>query len=305
MLATAITALPCGPGWAYEFKWDGVRALLDVSERGVRIRSRAGNDVSGGYPELVAQAADIEDALLDGEIVAFDAGRPSFEKLQLRMHVRGKAELARLSEQVPVTFVAFDILRRFGVELTARPYEQRRTTLERFAEDHPDWTISPSFDDGDATLAVARENGLEGVVAKRVDSPYRAGARHEDWRKLRFVRAGEFVVLGWEAAPEHPSTVGSLVLGVTDEHGLRYAGKVGSGLSGRTAGVLRSMFVEQGAPSVAGLPRAPRGRIAHWVAPSVVVDVRYSMVTGDGVLRQPVFRGIRTDKTAAEARGDG
>ncbi|MDQ2797364.1 MAG: non-homologous end-joining DNA ligase [Actinomycetota bacterium] len=305
MLATAVTTLPSGPGWAYEFKWDGVRALLDVSEHGVRIRSRAGNDVSGGYPELVAQAADIGDALLDGEIVAFDDDRPSFEKLQQRMHVRGKADLARLTENVPVTFVVFDVLRRFGVDLTARPYDQRRTTLERFGEENPGWTISPSFDDADATLAVAREHGLEGVVAKRVDSPYRSGARNDDWRKLRFIRAGEFVVLGWEAAAEHPSTLSSLVLGVSGDDGLRYAGKVGSGLSGRTAGQLRSMLTARDTPVVAGLPRPPRGRIAHWVAPTLVVDVRYSMVTREGVLRQPVFRGIRTDKTADEARGDG
>lgn len=305
MLATAVSVLPAGDDWAYEFKWDGVRALLDVTDAGVRLRSRAGNDVSGGYPELLLQAADIGDALLDGEIVAFVDGRPSFGNLQLRMHARGKSDVARLAEQVPVTYVVFDVLRRYGVDLTARPYRERRATLDRFDADHPDWTISPAFDDGPATEGVARAHGLEGVVAKRLSSPYRCGARHDDWRKLRFIHSGEFVVLGWEAAPEHPSTLSSLVLGVVTDDGLRYAGRVGSGISGRTAARLREALVPQPSPAVAAPPPASRGRIVRWVSPELVVEVEFSMWTNDGVLRQPVFRGIRSDKSVDEARGDG
>ena len=143
MLATAVTTLPRGDGWAYEFKWDGVRTLLDVGEGGVRLISRAGNDVSLGYPEIVAQAADVGDALLDGEIVAFVDGRPSFERLQSRMHLRGEVRRRPGRRHAPVTFVAFDILRRYGVDLTARPYRERRATLERFAEEHEGWTLSP------------------------------------------------------------------------------------------------------------------------------------------------------------------
>jgi bifunctional non-homologous end joining protein LigD len=303
MLATAVTTLPSGDGWAYEFKWDGVRALLDVSDGGVRLQSRAGNDVSGGYPELLAQADGIEDALLDGEIVAFDEGRPSFERLQQRMHVRGRADVARLAHEVPVTYVVFDVLRRYGVDLTARPYSERRATLERFGAEHEDWTVSPSFDDGPATLEVARAHGLEGVVAKRTASLYRPGVRSDDWRKLRLLRSGEFVVLGWEAAPEHPGTLSSLVLGITTDDGLLYAGKVGSGLTGRLAARLKEMLIERARPVVPDIPRGPRARLVHWVEPAVVVDVQFTMVTSDGVLRQPVFRGIRTDKGVDEARG--
>ena len=303
MLATAAPSLPSGDGWAYEFKWDGVRALLDVSDGEVRLHSRAGNEITGGYPELVAQADGIEDALLDGEIVAFEEGRPSFGRLQQRMHVRGKAELARLVKDVPVTYVVFDVLRRYGVDLTARPYTERRATLERFGAEHPDWTISPSFDDGPATLEVAKAHGLEGVVAKRLGAPYRPGVRSDDWRKLRLVRSGEFVVLGWEAAPEHPATLSSLILGITTDDGLRYAGKAGSGLTGKLATRLKQMLTERAKPVVPGIPRSPRARLVHWVEPEVVVDVKFTMTTSEGVLRQPVFRGIRTDKGVDEARG--
>src|SRR4051795_8964835 len=144
MLASAVSTLPSGEGWAYEFKWDGVRALVDVSERGVRLTSRAGNDITAGYPELVAQAAVVDDALLDGEIVTFVAGRPSFERLQQRMHVRGQAELARLVDEVPATFVVFDVLRRFGVDLTARPFIERRGRPPRGALRPPPRTAGPS-----------------------------------------------------------------------------------------------------------------------------------------------------------------
>jgi bifunctional non-homologous end joining protein LigD len=308
MLATSVSSLPSGDGWAFEFKWDGVRTLLDATDRGVRLISRAGNDVSGGYPELIAQAAGVGDALLDGEIVAFVDGRPSFERLQSRMHLRSKAEVARMAADAPVTYVAFDVLRRFGLDLTERPYEERRATLERFAAEHSEpsgWTLSPSFDDGPATEQVARAHGLEGVVAKRLGSRYRPGVRSDDWRKLRFVRSGDFVVIGWEAAPEHPATLSSLVLGMVGGDGLRYAGRVGSGLSGRLATRIKAMLTEQAKPAVAGVPPPMNKRRTRWVAPDLVVEVEFLHWTDDHRLRNPVFRGLRTDKSVDEARGDG
>ena len=300
MLATAVTVLPRGPDWAFEFKWDGIRALVDVSERGVRIFSRAGNEVSAAYPELLAQAAEAEDALLDGEIVVIAGGRPSFEALQRRMHVRDPAEIHRLAAQIPVTFVVFDVLRRYGVDLTARPWHERRATLERWMAENDGWTVSPSFDDGPATEAAAREHGLEGVVAKRVTSRYLPGVRARDWVKLRFVRTGDFVVAGWEAATGRPQELSSLVLGCYARGVLVYAGKVGSGLDRATAAQLRAALRDAPATRLSEpAPRSPN-RVVHWVEPEVVVEVEYVDRTEDGRLRHPVFRRVRTDKPAAE-----
>ena len=305
MLATAVTALPRGQDWAYEFKWDGIRALLDVSERGVHIFSRAGNEVSTAYPELVAQAEEMEDALLDGEIVVIAGGRPSFEALQRRMHVRDQAEIRRLMAELPVTFVVFDMLRRYGVDLTARPWQERRATLERWASENDGWTLSPSFDDGPATEAAAREHGLEGVVAKRITSRYLPGARGRDWVKLRFVRTGDFVVAGWEAAADRPEELSSLLLGCYAQGVLAYAGKAGSGLDGRTVAQLRTMLRDAPrGPFPTPPPRTPN-RVLHWVEPEIVVEVSYAERTEDGRLRQPVFRRVRTDKTAADVAADG
>jgi bifunctional non-homologous end joining protein LigD len=306
MLATAVTELPSGEGWAFEFKWDGVRALLDVSEQGVTIRSRAGNEVTAAYPELVTLAGKVGDALLDGEIVAFVDGQPSFERLQTRMHVRSAAEARRLAADTPVTFMAFDLLRRYGVDLSGRPYAERRATLERWGAERPDWTISPMFDDGAATTAAAREHGLEGVVAKRLGAPYRAGARSPDWRKLRFVRAGDFVVVGWEASGDRPGELSSLVLGYHPAGGMMtYAGKVGSGLSSQIATRLQSELVARTGCPLPHPPPRTAGRAVHWVEPRLVVEVEFASWTTEGRLRHPVFRGVRKDKRADEAVGDG
>ena len=307
MLATSTSALPSGEGWSYEFKWDGVRALVDVTDAGVRIWSRLGNDVTTAYPEIAAQLADAGDALFDGEIVAFVDGRPSFERLQARMHLRARADVARMAAEAPVTFVVFDLLRRYGVELTARPFPERRATLERVVAEQDGWTLSPTFDDGSATLDVSREHGLEGVVAKRLDSVYRPGTRSKDWRKLRFVRSGDFVVVGWEGARETPDTLSSLVLAVADPAapgGFRFAGKAGSGLSGRESSELkRRLTARRGAP-VTGVPAPIGGRRVHWVEPTVVVEVEFAAWTGDRRLRHPVFHRVRDDKPVEEARGD-
>ena len=302
MLATAGT-LPEGPDWAYEFKWDGVRTLVDSSSSGLTLTSRLGNEVTTAYPELAGLATVGEDVLLDGEVVSLVDGRPSFSALQSRMHVRKSMEARRLAAVAPVTYLAFDVLRLWGVDLTDRPFSERRATLERLEIAGPHWTVSPLFDDGPATAQAATENGLEGVVAKRLSSVYRPGARTADWIKVRFSHRQEFVVGGWEHGEGGRSGgIGSLLLGVYDGERLVYAGQVGTGF---TAAALRSMEKRLRSSIVptspfAAMPPDVRGRPITWVRPELVVEVEFAEWTVEGRLRFASFQGIRTDKRPEE-----
>jgi bifunctional non-homologous end joining protein LigD len=317
MLATPGT-LPTDPGWAYELKWDGIRALLDVSPDGLKIVSRRGNEVTPAYPELAGLAAVCPDMLLDGEVVAFREGRPSFATLQARMHVRSAAQARRLATQTPVMFLAFDVLRLYGVDLTGRQYAERRATLERLGVDGPHWTVPPSFDDGPATLAAAEQNGLEGVVAKRLSAPYRPGARSADWVKVRRAHRQEFVVGGWEAGEGgRAGGIGSLLLGYYQPAGDRgagsggagelvYAGQVGSGFTGRSLAEMGRLLapLARGTPPFAAVPPDVRGRVITWVEPVLVVEVEFAEWTPDGRLRFAVYHGVRDDKDPREVGRD-
>lgn len=302
MLATA-GPLPTGPDWAYEFKWDGVRTLVDASAAGLTLTSRLGNDVTIAYPELAGLAEAAEDVLLDGEVVQFVEGRPSFSALQNRMHVRKSLEARRLAARAPVTYLVFDVLRLYGVDLTGRPFGERRATLERLELAGPHWTVSPLFDDGPATAQAATENGLEGVVAKRLSSVYRPGSRTGEWVKVRFGRRQEFVVGGWEHGEGGRSGgIGSLLLGVYDGGELVYAGQVGTGF---TAGALRDMQrrlrpTVVAASPFAAMPPDVRGRPITWVRPELVVEVEFAEWTPEGRLRFASFQGIRIDKEPVE-----
>ena len=311
----AMTApLPMGPEWAYEFKWDGMRALLDARPDAVRMTSRAGNDIALAYPEITALfgVEGTPDVLLDGEIVAFDAtGRASFPLLQTRMHVRAGKQARLLSTSTPVSFLIFDVLRLHGVELLDRTYSERRATLERVAADHPGWVVSPAFDDGEATTIAARANGLEGVVAKRRTSRYRPGTRSGDWIKMKFLHRQEFAVLGWEAGDgARAGAIGSLLLGVadtSDSAGWRYRGQVGSGLSAAATRRLEATLapLRRDAPALSEHPALSGQRAVTWVEPQVVVEVEYSGLSAECRLRHPVFLGVRTDKAATDAVWEG
>lgn len=302
MLATA-GPLPTGPGWAYEFKWDGVRTLVDVGPSGLVLVSRLGNEVTAAYPELAGLAGIAEDVLLDGEVVSFVDGRPSFSALQGRMHVRAAAHARRLAAAAPVTYLVFDVLRLYGVDLTGRPFAERRATLERLAPGGPHWTVSPIFDDGPATAQAAAENGLEGVVAKKLTSTYRPGCRTAEWVKVRYGRRQEFVVGGWEHGEGgRAGGIGSLLLGVYERDRFVYSGQVGTGF---TAGALRSMQkrltpLVRGSSPFEAMPPDVRGRPITWVRPEVVVEVEFAEWTPDGRLRFASFQGVRTDKRPAE-----
>ena len=193
--------LPKGDGWVYEIKWDGMRVLADVAPDGVRAWSTTGREVAVSFPELAALAPALAplDALLDGEVVALDdAGRPSFERLQHRMHVTSAVDAARRATEVPVAYVVFDLLRLGGHDLIDRPWHERRRLLEQIGEDLPAGVdVARVYEDGEDLLSAVDAQGLEGVVAKRRDAPYVPGARSRQWVKVKVRRHDEWVVGGW------------------------------------------------------------------------------------------------------------
>lgn len=302
MLAVPGDAAEVRHGYRYEFKWDGVRALVAVTADGqLQLRSRNGIDITARYPELAGLPDAIgRSAILDGEIVAFDAqGRPSFAELQSRMHLADPARAARAAAAKPVALLLFDLLALDGEDLTSQPQLARRAALTALpiAADGP-WSVPPDTDDLDAALTIATDRGLEGVVAKRVDASYRPGVRSKAWVKLRLARRQEVVVGGWRPGKGHRSgRIGSLLVGVNDGKGLRYAGGVGSGLTEKEIAALEATLT----PRRLSPFRDPvEHRDARFAEPELVIDVRFSEWTPDGRLRHPVYLGRRSDKDPAE-----
>jgi bifunctional non-homologous end joining protein LigD len=297
--------LPAGDGWAYELKWDGVRALAVISGGRPRLFARSGAEITVAYPELAGLADVATEAVLDGEIVVLDrAGRPSFAALAERMHVRDRARAAQLAASTPVTYMIFDLLALDSEDLTGLPYRRRREALERLAPAGAHWLVPPSFTDGRATFAAATEHALEGVVAKRLDSPYRPGARSTDWIKVKRDLTGDFVVGGWRPGARR---LGALLVGSPVPGGLAFRGRVGGGISAaaeRTLLATLAPLVADSSPFVEELARQD-ARDATWVRPEVVVEVRYGQRTPDGRLRFPRFVRIRTDKTPQECTDAG
>ncbi len=307
MLAVAAELPPEASAYGYEMKWDGVRAVVYVDGGRPRVLGRNDRDATASYPELarLAESLGSRQVVLDGEVVALDeAGRPSFGLLQQRMHVTKAAQVRRLAADVPVIYFAFDVLHLDGRSTLALPYAERRGLLESLGLDGPSWQTPPSFrDDGAAVLAASREQGLEGVVAKRLDSPYRPGRRSDSWRKVKNVNTQEVVIGGWKpGAGRRAGTIGSLLLGVQSPHGLRYAGHVGTGFSDVALADLQARLhplERRSSPFADEVPRA-HARDVHWVTPRVVGEVAYGEWTRDGRLRHPTWRGLRADIASAE-----
>jgi bifunctional non-homologous end joining protein LigD len=306
MLAVA-GDLARGDGWSYEFKWDGVRCVAYLAGGRVRLMSRNDRDITLTYPELAALGglAGGSSAVLDGELVTVDdRGAPSFSALQRRMHVA--APSAALLAAVPVRYVAFDVL-RWGRPLVDRPWWQRRERLEGLGPGEGVLDVPPAFPgDPDTVLAAARDLGLDGVVAKRVEAPYQPGRRSPAWRKTALIRTTEVLVAGWKPGEgRRAGTVGSLVLGAYDERGeLRFVGGVGTGF---TAGMLADLTrrlapLERPDPPFAERLPAADARGARWVRPEIVGEVVYRTLTPDRRLRHAAWRGLRADRDPGEVR---
>ena len=294
--------------WAFEIKWDGVRAIAICETGRVRLHSRTLRDITPQYPELAAIALELEgrEAVLDGEVVAFDAdGRPSFQRLQGRMHLAKEEEVRRRRRDVPVTYVIFDLLHLDGESLLGLPYEERREQLAGLGLDGVNWQ-TPSFHrgDGEAMLGLSLERGLEGIVAKKLDSPYRPGRRSREWLKIKNHRAQEVVIGGWIPGKGHrDGDVGALVIGVYEGEGddrhLRFAGKVGTGFSQDELRMLSTRLAALRRPGSPFEGRQPQ-RDAIFAEPELVAEVEFAEWTRAGTLRHPSYKGLRDDRPAKE-----
>jgi bifunctional non-homologous end joining protein LigD len=299
MLARTGELPPDDGRWAYEIKWDGVRAIGYADGGRLRLASRNGRDITPRYPELreLGRALAGREAVLDGEVVAFDAeGRPSFQRLQSRMHLTSEHAVRRLSQSEPVAYILFDLLWLDGHSLMALPYVERRERLLELGLNGPTWqTPASHVGDGAALLAAARARGLEGVVAKRLDCPYMPGRRSTGWLKVKNVRETDVVVAGWlEGEGRRNGRLGALVVGFYEDGELRYAGRVGSGFDeaelNRVGAILAPLAREDTPFSGRQPPRE-----THFVEPRLVARVAYGEWTQARTLRHPVYRGLRDD----------
>jgi bifunctional non-homologous end joining protein LigD len=285
--------------WAYEVKWDGVRAIGYAEGGRLRLESRNGRDITPRYPELreLGRALGAREAILDGEVVAIgEDGRPSFQRLQGRMHLTSEHTVRRLSQSEPVTYVIFDLLWLEGRSLMDLPYVERRERLMELGLDGPTWqTPAHHVGDGAALLEASRAQGLEGILAKRVDCPYTPGRRSQGWIKVKNVRRADVVIGGWLPGEGNRSgRIGALLVGYYDDGELKYAGRVGTGFTQAELDRLQSLLeplAREDSPFSGRQP--PRG--ARFVEPRLVATVDYGEWTQTRTLRHPSYKGLRDD----------
>jgi bifunctional non-homologous end joining protein LigD len=290
--------------YGFEIKWDGVRALAYVQRGRVRLESRTGREITAQFPEAAALREFLgrRQAVLDGELIAFDdAGRPSFQQLQGRIHLASPALVRERMRAIPVTYVLFDLLHLGGRSTRELHYEPRRALLAELELDGPGLqTPRHHVGEGSTLLAVSRERGLEGVVAKRLDSTYQPGSRGGAWLKVKNHRSQEVVIGGWLPGKGRRSgTIGALLAGYYEDGELRYAGKVGTGFGEEDLKRLAARLarLRRGSSPFSG--RQPeRGSI--FVEPELVAEVEFGEWTNAGTMRHPAYKGLRTDKPAGD-----
>jgi bifunctional non-homologous end joining protein LigD len=296
MLATLADHPFSDPHWLFEIKWDGVRALAWIDDGALMLRARSGADITERYPELASlpTVLSVRQAVLDGEIAALDAhGRSDFERLQERMHVRAPAET--LVSRVPVVFFAFDLLYCDGYDLRRSPLIERKQLLQRLLHTSEKFRFSDhQMQHGTELFELARETGLEGIVAKRLDSPY-VSERSMNWVKLKVTKTLDAVVGGWTAPRTTAIPLGALLLGLYRGKKLRFIGHVGTGFDGKKLEELSGKLKELASSACPfdGVPETNEN--PSWVSPDLVARVKFSGWTQENALRHPVFIALRED----------
>lgn len=307
MLARLATSLPSpDDGWAYEFKWDGIRAVVFSRPQTFRVVSRTREEITWRYPELrrLADALGRNEVVLDGEIVALGPdGVPRFEELQQRIGLRNEAEARRKMKDVPVYYMAFDLLYANGRNLMGEPYIERRRRLAALALSGPSWqTPESQVGDGEAMLEASRRAGLEGIIAKRVDSRYEPGRRAGDWLKMKNHFRQDLVIGGWEDGKgRREGLFGAVLVGYYDGDQLRYAGQVGTGFTDARLEELMALMrplARDGSPFEVGRP--PAGW--HFIEPRLVGDFEFTEWTRAGIVRAGVFKGLRRGRDPRSVR---
>jgi bifunctional non-homologous end joining protein LigD len=308
MLARSSAAVPRPEDeWSFEVKWDGVRAIAYVKPGRLRLESRNRREITDSYPEVRGLLRDLgmREAVLDGEVVAFDdQGRPSFERLQRRMHVTSSSAVRRLAGSTPVVYAIFDLLYLDGRVLLDRPYEERRERLDGLGLAGPAWRVPAAHvGEGARLLGATREQGLEGVIAKRLGSRYEPGRRSGAWLKVKHTRRQELVIGGWlPGEGRRAERIGALLLGYYLENKFVYAGRVGTGFTEATLGQLASRLepLRRKNNPFDEAPKLPRE--AQFVEPRLVAEIEFREWTADRIMRAPSFKGLREDISARDVR---
>jgi bifunctional non-homologous end joining protein LigD len=296
--------------WAYETKQDGQRVVAYLTgDGGLLLRARSGEDITAAYPELrpLGRALGATPAVLDGEVLALDAqGRASFQLLQGRMGLaHAPARAARRAARIPVHLVLFDVLHLGSDPLLRLPYVRRRERLEALGLMGPYWSTPASVvGHGAQALAATREHGLEGLVCKRLDSVYEPGVRSRSWIKIRNMRSEDVLVGGWLPGKGRLTGLpGAVLVGQRGGGKLRYVGSVGTGWSESERSELAALLAGL-ATGVCPFDPVPAVRGAYWVLPRLVGEVRYSVRTRAGLLRQPSWLRLRVDLDPLDAAAD-